>query len=102
MSSKCGLQNYTYGGVTTFFFATFAPTLRSLRSKALSPDPLVISRDQIVPPFAHRRQIILPAPLPPARLNLLIPSLHFVFTITPHARHHFQIPDHGLCNPRRD
>src|ERR1017187_2048615 len=67
-----------------------------------TPRILVGSRHQLPQPLAHRRQIILPTPFSPARLKLRIPSLHFLFKIHTHARHHLQIPYHSFRNPVGD
>src|SRR6266851_2844188 len=79
-----------------------APPFASSAIKFFSAFPgclsLVITSHQFVQPLAHRRQVILPTPLSPPRLELRISPLHFLLEVNPHARHHFQIPHHCLCN----
>src|SRR5580698_3116 len=48
--------------------------------------------------LAHRRQIVLPAPLPAPGGKLWITALHLFFEIHSHARHQLQIPYHGPRN----
>src|ERR1700677_261043 len=50
---------------------------------------LGVGRHQLLQPIAHRRQIILPAPLPAPRGKLWITPLHFLLEIHAHASHQF-------------
>ena len=61
-----------------------------------------VSGYQLTKRGIHRRQIIFPTPLAPARIKLRIPPLHFLFKINAHARHDLQVLHHRTRDPIGD